>query len=108
MARKKTPVQIERQVNRLYNLSESSYNAAMSAGKGFAFAQGRDRKNTSLIKRAAESVRNRNGYSSTGQRTRNLDTLYKKKSGGMFSIQGDRIVAYRGKKVSAAKGAVAG
>lgn len=108
MARKKTPQQIERQVSRLYSLSDSNYNRAMSSGKGFEFAQGRSRKNSSLIRRAAESVRNKNGYSSTGKRTRNLDNIYQKKSGGMFSIQGDKLVSYRGKKANVTKGVVAG
>ena len=108
MARRKSPQQIERQVNRLYSLSNSSYNRAISSGKGFEFAQGRSRKNSSLIRRAAVSVRNKNGYSSTGKRTRNLDNIYQKKSGGMFSIQGDKLVSYRGKKANSAKGAVAG
>ena len=108
MARKKTPQQIEGQVSRLYSLSDGNYHRAMSAGKGFEFAQGRFRKNSSLISRAAESVRNKNGYSSTGKRTRNLDDIYQKKSGGMFSIQGNKLVPYRGKKANVTKGAVSG
>lgn len=70
----------------------------MDTGKGFDFAQGRSRKNLNIIKRAAESTRIKNGYSSTGLRTRSLDNLYRKKSGAMFSIQNGRMVPYRGGK----------
>ena len=87
MARKKTPQQIERQVSRLYSLSDSNYNRAMSSGKGFEFAQGRSRKNSSLIRRAAESVRNKNGYSSTGKRTRNQVVCSQSKVTKSFLIE---------------------
>ncbi len=93
MARKKTPAQIERQYSRL---TLANYRNGDSLSR------------SQRITRAAQNVRAANGYSSTGSRTRNMDTIFRRNNGSTFTVQGDRTVAYRGKKISAARGAVAG
>lgn len=52
------------------------------------------------IIKAAKSVRTRNGYTSTGKRTRNMDEIFQRSNGKLFTVQGDREVAYRPQKNS--------
>ena len=52
------------------------------------------------ITRAAINTRAANGYASTGQRTRNMDTIFRRNNGSTFTVQGGRSVEYRGKKAA--------
>lgn len=60
------------------------------------------------ITRAAENTRAANGYSSTGIRTRSLDTIFRRDNGSTFTVQGGRTVEYRGNKVKKGMGTAKG
>lgn len=87
----KTPQQIERQSARAYIMN---YLDGRKSPDGENYARG------SAIVRATNNARRRAGYESIGVRTRSLDTIFRNLSDGRyFTVQGDRIVAYRGKKL---------
>ena len=69
MARQKTPQQIESQYNKLY---------MQNYRNGDNFLRGR------RITQAALNTRTANGYNSTGLRTRNLDTIFRRRGGILY------------------------
>lgn len=84
--RRKTPAQVESQFARLYMRNYQN---------GDSFSRGH------RIVQAALNVRRANGYESTGKKTRNSDTIFRRSNGSLFTVQNGREVAYKGKKVGA-------
>ena len=92
MARRKTAAQIESQYRRL---TMNNYRGGDSLSR------------SQRITQAAKNVRAKNGYSDTGKRTRNMDGIFKNsKNGSLFTVQGGRMVKYKG--AAASIGIVAG
>ena len=97
--RVKTPQEIERQSARA---QMTNYMTAYRNGKRIEDSDVNKRLSRSvLISRAADNARRRAGYERTGSRTRNMDQIFRNLSNGnYFTVQGDRIVQYKGKRVN--------
>ena len=97
--RVKTPQEIERQSARA---QMTNYSTAYRNGKRIEDEDINQRLRRSVvISKATENARKRAGYESTGVRTRNMDQIFRNTSNGQyFTVQGDRIVNYRGKKLN--------